>query len=322
MTMTEISLLGVLEEYLSSLAPSDLYQAREDLSCKYRVGGLTSYIQSHHERLSYLATRMPATFAVLNKVFRLVCENRSFVIKSLLDLGSGPGTTLWAVSECFPELSSAILMERDKELIEIGKQLIRHHLTPKLLCQEWQWVEGDMTLMSPFPAADLVVLSYSVGELSPLNLNEVVKKGFEAAQELFIVIEPGTPSGFKRIAVIRDLVLSLGGFLVAPCPHAEKCPISENDWCHFSIRLNRSRFHKVVKQSVLGYEDEKFSFVAFSKKRQKLPCARVIRHPEVHSGHVELTLCSDGKIEETIISRKMKDKYRAAKKLEWGDSWF
>lgn len=316
--MIERALYEVLDEYLHQLSPSILKHARENLSDKYRKGGLSTYIDSDQERISYLATRMPATFAALRKVFSIICETGSFSIKSMLDLGSGPGTGLWAASEFFSELNTAILIEKDRAWEIIGKQLLQKGKPQSGF--HISWCLENMSELEIFPSADLVILSYSIGELPQMVVERTIEKGFHSARELFVVIEPGTPLGFKRIVSVREQILAQGGYLVAPCTHALKCPISENDWCHFSTRLNRSNIHRKVKDVSLGYEDEKFSFIAFSKKPQMTSGSRIVRHPEVHSGHIQLTLCSEGKIEKKVFSRKLKDVYQVIKKATWGDT--
>jgi ribosomal protein RSM22 (predicted rRNA methylase) len=73
---------------------------------------------------------------------------------------------------------------------------------------------------------------------------------------------------------------------------------------------------------VLSYEDEPFSYVAlarptvFADPRPRVVLGRPRRHP----GRVELRICTDGRIETRIVSRRAGDAWRAAKDLEWGDA--
>jgi ribosomal protein RSM22 (predicted rRNA methylase) len=47
-------------------------------------------------------------------------------ISSLLDLGAGPGTALFAAAEIFPSLTSATLLEADPQWLHLKKELGDH----------------------------------------------------------------------------------------------------------------------------------------------------------------------------------------------------
>lgn len=56
---------------------------------------------------------------------------------------------------------------------------------------------------------------------------------------VIIVVEPGSPKGFRYIHSFREWILSKTrdeASIVAPCPHHGKCPMAKNPdlWCHFS----------------------------------------------------------------------------------------
>ena len=274
------------------------------LSKKYRQGRPTPL--SRKEVDSYLIARMPATFAALKKVLQEVSKSISLEleIKSLLDLGAGPGTGLLAAKEVFSHIDRAILIERNEHMIAHAKV-------------EAEWIQGDFSSM-PLPHSDLVLLSYSFGELPVKTQKKVLKKAWEVAQ-VFVIVEPGTPKGFSHILQARDQLIEWGGHIIAPCPHTRECPMAGSDWCHFAIRLERNREHKHAKEGTLGWEDEKYSYIAMGKKEAKPTQGRIVRHPRKNPGHVLLQLCAqDGLIEKTI-SRKQKELYKKARKAKWGD---
>lgn len=125
---------------------------REDRASKKGL----SVLHSQEQRLAYLLTRFPATYAALADVLRRLPEKES--ISSLLDVGAGPGTALLAAAEIFPELNRAVLLERDREFVRLGKQL-----TEDLGSIALQWVEGDFVKERELPLSDLVIASYSLG---------------------------------------------------------------------------------------------------------------------------------------------------------------
>lgn len=111
-----------------------------------------------------------------------------------------------------------------------------------------------------------------------------------------------------------------GAHIIAPCTHNEKCPISKDDWCSFYVRVARSGLHKQAKKGELGYEDEKFSYIAFSKTPITHPEAVILRHPQINSGYLKVKLCTNTGIEEKVYSKKDKEFYKKIKKMEAGES--
>ena len=138
---------------------------------------------------------------------------------------------------------------------------------------------------------------------------------------LLVLVEPGTPAGFGVLRAAREQLLALGGQIAAPCPGAVPCPMEGGNWCHFSQRVARSRLHRQAKGGELGYEDEKFSYLAVSRLSARPVAARVLRHPQVRKGHLGLTLCTGEGAREQTVTRSAGERYRMAKDLKWGDGW-
>ena len=96
---------------------------------------------------------------------------------------------------------------------------------------------------------------------------------------------------------------------------------SARDWCHFSQRLGRTALHRRLKSGELGYEDEKFSYVVASKLPVCKAAARIVRHPTVRKGHLELQLCAPGGLRKETVTRSQGEKYKQARKAKWGEEW-
>jgi ribosomal protein RSM22 (predicted rRNA methylase) len=172
-------------------------------------------------------------------------------------------------------------------------------------------------------AADLVVLSYAINELTEAQAARAIDRALGLATGALVVVEPGTPAGFARIRAVRDRLRAAGATIAAPCPHADACPMAGADWCHFAVRLDRSRAHRQSKQAALGWEDEKFAYVVATRDPAALSDraeARVLRRPRKETGHVRLSLCAPGGLTETVVRRRDPD-YRAARDASWGDAW-
>ena len=311
-----------VESLTANLSLSNLAKARDSLTTKYRNPSrhdkLSTFMETDLERLSYLVTRMPATYAVIDQILNeILLRIPDLQINSLLDLGSGPGTAYFAAVNIFQELNQISLIEQDSGLIKLGKS-IEKLMDLKTIAT---WKQGDITNLNDLEQHELVTISYAMNELQPQDRLELVKKGFMASSKVLVIIEPGTKTGFSIIRELRAQLISMGAHPVAPCPHSMKCPMPENDWCHFSKRVSRTKAHRHLKDGTLGYEDEKFSYIAVSKSEVPLPDARIIRHPDKHSGHMSLRLCTkEGELASKTISKRDGPLYKQARKLDWGDS--
>ncbi|MCI0351622.1 MAG: small ribosomal subunit Rsm22 family protein [Acidobacteriales bacterium] len=316
------ALSAAIEEQVSRFDGKALARAAEALSLAYRRESQRTkgFLGSDLHRAAYLVTRMPATYAAVRAVLeearlRLPQAN----ITSLLDLGAGPGTAAWAAAEVFPSIAHITLLERNAELIRLGKSLAAH--SPHSALAKAQWEQADLNSAVHLRPYDLVVLSYSLGELGAGE--PLVRSAWAAVQVALAVVEPGTPRGFGTILDARRALLAAGGHVAAPCPHDRECPMvsSKNDWCHFAERLERSAAHRYAKGAGMGYEDEKFSYVVVTKPEVARVAARILRHPVKHKGHVRLELCTPAGLSTQTITRSERDAYRHARQAKWGSEW-
>jgi len=174
---------------------------------------------------------------------------------------------------------------------------------------------------------EVVTLSYVLNELSPKERLYVLKRAYSAAEKLLILIEPGTPEGYSHILAARQFLTEHGAHIIAPCTQNGLCPIAPlyqegKDWCHFSVRIPRGKYHRRAKQGALPYEDEKYSYLVVSPLPQPTPETRIIKAPIRKTGHVILDLCTDkGKLERRIISKSEGEIYLTARDAAWGDEW-
>lgn len=108
--------------------------------------------------------------------------------------------------------------------------------------------------------------------------------------------------------------------MIAPCPHERSCPLRPPDWCHFAQRIARSRLHRQAKDAEVPWEDEKFSYIAVSRKTPATRAkARVIARPRKGSGRVTLKLCrADGSAGDQLFSRRDGAPFKRARRSDWG----
>ena len=299
------------------LHSKELSEATQLLSNAYRTGTGRGF-KDHAQRAAYLATRMPATYAAIHGVLTGLRDS-SISPTSLLDLGSGPGTASWAASSVFDQLSSITMIEQDTEMLAISSRLAGTANHNAL--RSANHLARRFPISDHLTSVDLVICSYFLGEMDLSDALLVARNAWEATRQALVVIEPGSQRGFHVIRQIRDALLQQGGFLLAPCPHGDTCPLPETDWCHFGARIERSSLHRRLKKGELSYEDEKFSYVTFVREPKTRAISRVIRRPASGPGFVKLSVCGENGINQETIPRRDKAGFKAARKVQWGDKW-
>ncbi|KXF76690.1 hypothetical protein ATN84_11670 [Paramesorhizobium deserti] len=304
---------------LEGIALADLRRAADLLSRRYRAETRDGHLHlsSDLAARAYLATRLPATYAAVRASLGYAAElTPDFAPKSLLDVGAGPGTVLWAAGDCWPSLEQALMLEASPAIRAVGEALSRYSRLEQV---EWRAadVARDLVEAGQF---DLVTLAYVLDELSPEEGLKLVERLWQAAKGMLVVVEPGTPAGWRRMMAVRKRLIEQGAHLVAPCVHAAPCPLVEPDWCHFSRRVARSRLHRLAKGAEVPWEDEKYIYLAAARFPAAKAQARVLAPPKASSGRIALKLCLPKRqVEERLVTKRDGEGYRKARRMDWGD---
>ncbi|QRM42647.1 small ribosomal subunit Rsm22 family protein [Rhizobium sp. BG4] len=296
-----------------------LKRASARLSSRYRqeLRDGSFHISDQLAAQAYLAARLPATYAAIRAAMEMIAEVRpGFEPRQLIDVGAGPGSALWAAADCWPDIEQATMVEASEAIRQTGKSLSEG------LEVASTWLDGNLIKALPDIApADLVTLAYVLDEIEPHQIAASIGKLWALTSDTLLIIEPGTPAGWERILAARDVLLSKGAHIVAPCQHAKDCPIVAPDWCHFSRRVARSKIHRLVKDADVPWEDEKYIFIAASRVPSPLPEARVIAPPQGSGSVIRLKLCrEDGSAAEQIYSKRDGAAFKWARRADWGDA--
>lgn len=304
-----------IEEVVMGVKHTNLIEQSQKISEKYRGndGKGKRLVTQKEEAIAYAISRMPATYCSVYSVLTQVLKKYNKEIKTVFDIGAGTGAATWAISN-FLETEKITCLEREKAMRDTGKKLMSKYL------ENIEWKECDIVVDKLDEKADLIMTSYMINELNSADREKTILKMWEATNDLLIIIEPGTPEGFKHILQAREILLTQNANIVAPCAHKGMCPINpEEDWCSFYTRVARSGIHRQAKKGELGYEDEKFSYIAFSKNSTCSNGARILRHPQINSGFVKVKLCNEDGIQEKTFSKKDKELYKRIKKMDAGE---
>ena len=309
------TLREAIEAAAGAWRPTELASAASDLQAAY-LAQSRAPMRSERHAAAYCATRMPATYAAaVHALHEVRLAAPGVGIDSLLDLGAGPGTMLWAATAVFPEIETATLLEPDRRMRELGQDLARD----MILRARWEPLAVDAS-----PAWEphaLVTLSYVLSELDDARAMTALERAWQAAVAVLVVIEPGTPAAFARLRAFRDQLIAWGAHPLAPCPHAAACPMQGADWCHFAQRVERTALHRYLKGGALGHEDEKFCYIAAGRAPGEPAAARILRHPLHEPGRIRLALCTPGGLRGRDAIKRHKEEFRRARKAHWGGRW-
>ncbi|CAL1386583.1 unnamed protein product [Linum trigynum] len=281
----------LVEDPFKSMESSQRWKIRS----AYGDIGLT---YSDSETVAYVASRMPAVFSacfrVLNEVGKRLPD---FSPAKVLDFGAGTGSAFWAMKEVWPKsIKKVNLVEPSQSMQRAGRSLIQG-LKDLPLIHGYDSIQGlSKNLKKTEREHDLVIASYVLGEIPSMKDRiTIVRQLWDLTRDVLVLIEPGTPHGSNIISQMRSHILWMekrklrksqkkssetcsdlvpinnGVFIVAPCSHEGRCPLEKSGkYCHFVQRLQRTTSQRVYKSSkgggpLRGFEDEKFSFVAFRR---------------------------------------------------------
>ena len=217
-----------LGRLLEAVPPKRLAESTQRLIADYRSGRPADepLLRNMVDATAYAAYRMPATHAAVAAVLGQLGD--TIEPRSLLDVGGGSGAATWAALDAFPGLEELTVLDQVPEALKLGERML-----PRARWQEWR-------LGEPLSTVDLVLVSYVLGELTEDAQHTLVDEAGAAARQAVVVVEPGTPLGYRRILDARERLIAAGWTVAAPCPHQERCGMTGKDWCHFAARVNRS----------------------------------------------------------------------------------
>lgn len=280
-----------------------------------RAGASHGVVGEQSDAIAYALSRMPATFAAVSRVLEELQQRApGFAPASLLDAGAGPGTAAWAAGESFGGLRKT-LFDHNREFLDLARTIAAEQSDPAELLRD------DLSGFALGRSFDLVTCAYALTELGDTAVLDAAERLWRHTAGVLVIVEPGRPRDYQRLLAVRARLIERGGTVLAPCPHDAACPLVAPDWCHFSVRLSRSREHMRMKGGTLGYEDEKFSYlvVAHPGIGDRTP-ARVIRPPEENKFSVSLPLCAPDGAQLRVVASRDKSAFKAARKLRWGDA--
>ena len=273
------------------------------------------------EALGYLALILPAAYAQLcGAMAAAAARTPEWQPRTMLDLGSGPGTALWAAAAQWPDLRETTAWEREPAFIDLGRELARASTSPAVRGARWTRYDLEQFGAAERQRYDLVVLGHVLNELTPEVQQAVVSAAWGMTSGLLMIVEPGTTAAFGVVRAARDQLLGAGARTLAPCAHDHPCPLAKG-WCHFPQRIVRPDFQRRARGAPSPWEDSKFAYAAMARFAPTEPIwGRVIGEPFSNKAYAEVEISARSGTARYRGLKRHRDVFRLVRDLRWGAS--
>jgi ribosomal protein RSM22 (predicted rRNA methylase) len=314
-------------EILNERDTTEIDVSAHNLHDKYTAqdkGKHKSYFQDFESTIAYLALRVPATYAQIHAAFANTKELLpNWQPKTVLDIGSGPGTAIWAARDIWPSITNATALEQHNALVSLGKQIAES--SGLTTTTSWQRQDVREGIEEDDSTYDVVVIANVLNELSPTSADKLIGQALNKTSGVLIIIEPGTPAGNT---IVQNAAKKLGkaGTLIAP--YIDNVFVEDTDYyLHFSQKFIRPEFHRRLRQQMResslmasDWEDAKYTFTVVSKRDPEIkPWGRCVGSKQLQKGFLEIPILTKDGIEKVKVMKRHKEQYNFARDLKWGD---
>ncbi|XP_061196882.1 methyltransferase-like protein 17, mitochondrial [Saccostrea echinata] len=291
--------------------------------------------------LKYTNARLIPNYSVLTQCLTEIRKrDPDFVPESVLNMGSGVGSAVWATNTVWPQsvkqyycVDNAIEMNKmAARILKEGDVNRQNMVIPNVFFR-------DKLPSLQSGGFSLVICAYTLMDF-PMQSErlQLVKDLWSRTNDYFVLVDVGTYNGFLAIQEVRRRLLrrdkgvdvdEMDVNIFAPCPHNQHCPKfkcgPETLPCNFEVHHQPRRGELQHRISAT----ERYSYVTF--KRGDLVEDITNNWPRIVFQDINeqskkkiahcVVCCPDGSLKNRIISRKRhgKDLYRIACESQWGD---
>lgn len=287
--------------------------------------------------LKYSYSRMIPNYSVLTECLNEIKRrDPDFEPQSLLNMGSGVGSAVWATNRLWSEsVREYYCVDNASEMNKMAMQILK---------------EGDMNRQSmvipnvyfrdKLPVQkggrfSLVICAYTLMDFpNQKNRLQLIRELWDRTEDYFILVDVGTYAGFLLIQEARRKLLKMNlpnedveVNIFAPCPHNQHCPkfryAPENMPCNFEVQCQKWKGQSQDRMK------ERYSYVIF--KRGKLAedmtneWPRIVFSEVLQKRHKDMAYCTlccpDSTLSRRSISRGRngRELYRMTCESQWGD---
>lgn len=283
-----------------------------------------AFVQSPSDILAYLALRAPATYAqIASALLQIQTRVPNWKPKTVLDLGCGPGTGVWAAKTIWPELSDFTGIDQEQYFLSLAQEIL-HSSHLDIACQWKKMSLNDWIETNESSSYDLIIVANVLNELSQVMIERLLYQLAQRSSGIVIILEPGTSIGYQIIQTTAE-TLAKSQQLVAP--YIDSFQKSDEYWIHFPQKFIRPEYQRMIRQSMResslmasDWEETKFSYVAFGNVQREIPLwAQCVGPSTKYHGYLTIPLLTKEGVIHQKVMKRYKAAYTTAKNTKWGE---
>ncbi|KAG0227072.1 37S ribosomal protein S22 [Actinomortierella wolfii] len=220
----------------------------------------------HRESAAYVAALAPSAYSavynVLNEVKKRV---PGFNPTTFFDFGTGPGTAIWAAEEHWKGQMQYTGIDSSLPMLEIAENVISSISDEDNLMSRVT-LKPFMSYGSEAAKYDIVMSAFTLSEITSLSMRRsTLQHLWDSTKDMLILVDRGTPNGFRILAEAREQILGLDKEVFKPkakydhmgniLPEEEPAPTEPA----YVLAPKRT------KHSKENYEDSKYTYVILRK---------------------------------------------------------
>jgi ribosomal protein RSM22 (predicted rRNA methylase) len=246
--------------------------------------------------------------------------------KATLDLGSGPGPLAFAALDA--GASGVVAADRSRAALELAKALATEAGEP-LGVREWA---PERPL--PDGSFDLITMGHLLNELYAGDTRRratLVEQVLERVSKggTLLVLEPALRETSRALLEVRDVLVSRGVAVRAPCLYRGACPalLKASDWCHAERGWRLPPLvESIARAAGLHKESLKMSYLALAPKGEAWPeppsgeVYRIVSEALEGKGRQRFMGCGpSGRVGLALQEKHQTERNRLFFKLQRGD---
>ncbi|TPX55821.1 hypothetical protein PhCBS80983_g04997 [Powellomyces hirtus] len=266
------------------------------------------------ETKAYVASRtVPAYAAAINVMTQVATRCPDFAPTSCMDFATGPGTALWAANRVWDSITENVGIDLSEAMLAAAMRIAETNDAEATAKIRNLSTRRYLSSSEAAPKSDLVIANFALGDLASDAIRKTtIESLWNQTGDVLVLIERGTPEGFKRIATARAMILAKENkssaeaaavatpspststnaelqekhpplaelpvaenvHVVVPCPHSQTCPmLAQSSWCHFSQRIQRSRHMMMTAPNHVSNNHQDIKFSYVVLRRGPKPTA-------------------------------------------------